>query len=128
MSTAQRIAGAVDNAYCAGLYLLGPDQVLVIDGEWPECVYANVMLWNRFMQGYDYRYRSCSLNRHQMQADGDGRFTAVVAHRDPGVPNWLDTEGRPNGILYWRFLLPEGEIAQPRCRVVDFEGDRVDLG
>ncbi len=41
-----------------------------------------------------------------------------MAHEDPGVPNWLDTEGRSNGILYWRFLLPEGEIEQPRCKVV----------
>lgn len=111
-------AGAVDNAYCAGLYVLGPEEALVIDGRWPPCVYANVMLWNRFMQGYDYRYRSCSLNRTQMRADADGRFSAVVAHQDPGVPNWLDTEGRPNGILYWRFLLSEGEIEQPRCRVM----------
>ena len=42
----------------------------------------------------------------------------VIAHRDPGVPNWLDTEGRPFGMVYWRFLLPEGEIEQPRCEVV----------
>jgi len=114
-------AGAVDNAYCAGLYVLGPDEALVIEGRWPPCVYANVMLWNRYLQGYDYRYRPCSLNRRQMQADADGRFTAVVAHRDPGVPNWLDTGGRPNGILYWRFLLSEGEIEQPRCRVVAWD-------
>ena len=111
-------AGAVDNAYCAGLYVLAPDQALVIDARWPECVYANVMLWNRFMQGYDYRYRPCSRNRKQMQAGGDGRFRVVVAHEDPGVANWLDTEGRPNGIIYWRFLLSEGEIEQPRCEVV----------
>jgi hypothetical protein len=23
----------------------------------------------------------------------------VVAHRDPGVPNWLDTTGQPEGFL-----------------------------
>lgn len=113
-------AGAVDNAYCAGLYVLEPDQALVVEGRWPDCVYANLMLWNRFMQGYDYRYRSCSLNRKQTAADDEGRFRVVVAHQDPGEPNWLDTEGRPNGIIYWRFLLPAGEIEQPRCEVVPF--------
>ncbi len=111
-------AGAVDNAYCAAPFVLAPDQSLLIEGRWPVCVYANVMLWNRYNQGLDYRYRPTSLNRRQMQADAEGRFRVVVAHRDPGVPNWLDTEGRGSGVLYWRFLLPEGEIEQPRCRVV----------
>lgn len=111
-------AGAVDNAYCAGLVVLAPDQALIVEGRWPSCVYANVMWWNRYQQGGDYRYRSCSLNRKQMRADGDGRFTFVVAHSDPGTPNWIDTEGHAVGTLYWRFLLPEGEIDQPRCRVV----------
>ncbi len=111
-------AGAVDNAYCAGLVVLAPDQALVVEGRWPECVYANVMWWNRYQQGGDYRYRSCSLNRKQMVADEQGRFTFVVAHDDPGVANWIDNEGHMAGTLYWRFLLPEGEIEKPSCRVV----------
>jgi hypothetical protein len=111
-------AGAVDNAYCAGLVVLAPDEALIVEGRWPECVYANVMFWNRFQQAPDYRYRSCSLNRKQMQSDDDGRFRFVVAHQDPGTGNWLDTEGHAFGTLYWRFLLPEGEIERPRCTVV----------
>jgi hypothetical protein len=113
-------AGAVDNAYCAGLFVLDPDQALVIEGRLPECVYANVMLWNRYMQGLDYRYRPTSLNRTQMTLEADQRFRLVVAHERPDAPNWLDTEGRPNGFIYWRFLLPEGDIEQPRCQVVPF--------
>ena len=111
-------AGAVDNAYCAGLVVLADDEALVVEGRWPACVYANVAFWNRFQQIPDYRYRRGSLNRRQMRADGDGRFRFAVAHRDPGVANWLDTEGHRVGTLYWRFLLSEGEIEQPVCRVV----------
>ena len=112
-------AGAVDNAYCAGLVMLSPDEALVVEGRWPKCVYANVMFWNRFQQAPDYRYRPASLNRRQMVADDEGRFRFVVAHRDPGVPNWIDTEGHTFGTLYWRFLLPNGDIEQPTCEVVD---------
>jgi hypothetical protein len=100
--------------------VLEPEQALVIDARWPRCVYGNVMLWNRYMQGLDYRYRPTSLNRTQMHSDAEGRFRVVLAHRDPGLPNWLDTEGRGNGFIYWRFLLPEGEIERPRCEVVPF--------
>ena len=56
-----------------------------------------------------------------MQRDSDGGFTFVVAHRDPGVPNWLDTEGRAMGNLYWRYLLSTGDIERPVCEVVSID-------
>ena len=59
-----------------------------------------------------------SLKRAQTKLQPDGRYRIVVAGRDPGVPNRIDTEGRPSGLVYWRFLLPEGEIETPRTRVV----------
>ena len=38
----------------------------------------------------------------------------VVAHRDPGVPNWIDTEGRRRGMLVYRFVRAPGAAA-PRA-------------
>jgi hypothetical protein len=110
--------GAVDNAYAAGIFRLDPDAALIITGTMPRCVFANVLLWNKYLQSFDYRYRQVSLNKAQMELAADGSFTIVVAHRDPGIRNWLDTEGRPSGIVYWRFILPEGAIAPFETRVV----------
>ncbi len=110
--------GAVDNAYAAAPFVLNDDQALVMEGRMPACRYANVCLWNRYMQTMDYRYRSVGLNRAQMTFEDDGSFRIVITRRDPGVPNWLDTEGRAMGIIYWRFLLPEGDLTQINCRVV----------
>ncbi len=109
---------AFDAAYAMAPFLIGPDEALVIRARWPRCRYANVCLWNRHLQTFDYANRSISLNRAQTTADADGRFTAVIAHTDPGVPNWLDTEGRPFGIVYWRFMLPEGDIETAQAEVV----------
>jgi hypothetical protein len=109
---------AVDNAYTMAPYALGPEEALVVTGRFPRCRFANVVLWNRFLQTYDYVNRRSSLNRAQTSLEPDGSFRIVLAHRDPGVPNWLDTEGRPSGSLYWRFLLPEGELTTPRAEVV----------
>ncbi len=109
---------AFDAAYAMAPFLLGPDEALVIRARWPQCRYANVCLWNRHLQSLDYASRPISLNRTQTTADPDGRFTAVISHTDPGVPNWLDTEGRPFGIVYWRFMLPEGEIETPQAELV----------
>jgi hypothetical protein len=35
------------------------------------------------------------------------------------VPNWLDTEGRPFGIMFWRFLLPEEPIAPLHTELIE---------
>ena len=109
---------AFDAAYAMAPFLIGPDEALLIRARWPQCRYANVCLWNRHLQSLDYASRPISLNRAQTTADADGRFTAVIAHTDPGVPNWLDTEGRPFGIVYWRFMLPEGDIETPQAELV----------
>jgi len=111
---------AFDAAYAMAPFLIGPDEALVIRARWPECRYGNVCLWNRHLQTFDYANRSISLNRAQTVAGNDGRLTAVIAHSDPGVPNWLDSEGRPFGIVYWRFMLPEGDIETPQAEVVPF--------
>ena len=52
--------------------------------------------------------------------EDDGSFRLVLAHRDPKVPNWLDTEGRTSGSIFWRFFLPEGPIETPRAQIVPF--------
>jgi hypothetical protein len=109
---------AFDAAYSMAPYVLGPDQALVIRGRWPSCRCANVDLWNRFQQTYDYSTKQVTLNRKQTKLEPDGSFRMVIAHRDPGVPNWLDTEGRPFGMVFWRFFLPEGPIETPRTEVV----------
>jgi hypothetical protein len=53
-----------------------------------------------------------------MQIDGDGRFRCALAFGDPGVPNWLDPLGLPQGqcLLRWydgeRFELPLTRVVQ----------------
>jgi hypothetical protein len=112
--------GAVDIHYAMAPFLLQPDQMLVMEGRLPPCRFANVMLWNMHLQTLEYRFRRTSLNRAQMQLSPDGGFRIVVAHRDPGVPNWLDTEGHVLGLVFWRFVLPETEPGDIACTVLPF--------
>jgi hypothetical protein len=111
---------AVDNVYSMAPFVLEPDQALVIRGRWPKCRFANIVLWNRFLQTLDYRYRTVSRNRKQTTLEEDGSFRMILAHEDPGLPNWLDTEGRTVGLMFWRFQLPEEEIEPLTTEVVSF--------
>jgi hypothetical protein len=109
---------AADAAYSMSPYLLGPDEALVIRARWPECRCASVSLWNRQLQTFDYLRGRVSLNRASSVLDDDSWFRVVIAHEDPGVPNWITTEGRPFGLVFWRFMLPEGPIETPVAEVV----------
>jgi hypothetical protein len=109
---------AADAAYSMAPYLLGPDEALVVTGRWPKCRFANVSLWNRYLQTYDYAHRTASLNRASTTLEADGSYKIVIAHGDPGVPNWIDTEGRGFGMVFWRFFLPEGDVETPMAQVV----------
>jgi hypothetical protein len=109
---------AADAAYSMAPYALAPDEALVMTGRWPECRFANVCLWNRYLQTFDYAHRPVSRNRANTALEPDGSFRIVIAHDDPGVPNWIDTEGRPFGMVFWRFFLPEGPIDTPQATVV----------
>ena len=112
---------AFDAAYAMAPYFIGDDEALIIRGAWPECRFANICLWNRWSQMYDYVNRQVSRNRANTTLDADGGFTLVLAHSDPGHPNWIDTEGRNLGTMFFRFFLPEtDDIVTPTCEVVKF--------
>ena len=68
--------GAVDIAYGAGRFLLSADaaqrEALVIRGKMPQCRFANVVLWNRYLQSFDYEHRTSSLNRKQLKLNERG--------------------------------------------------------
>ncbi len=109
---------AFDAHYSMAPFFINHDEALVVTGRWPTSRFANVCLWNRFQQTYDYVSRSVSLNRTQTKLEEDGSFKMIIAHEDPGLPNWLDTEGNLFGLVFWRFFLVEGEAETPQVSVV----------
>lgn len=111
--------GNLSAYYAMAPFVLMPDQALEIRGRFPDCRFANIVLWNRFMQTFDFTRRQISLNRNQIQYEADGSFRLYVAHKAPGHPNWLDTEGRASGVMYWRYILPVAAPTQVETRIVN---------
>jgi hypothetical protein len=80
----------------------------------------SVALTNFWWETLDFGSRQTSLNGHWATLDDDGVFRGVIAHRDPGVPNWLDAEGCEAGTLAVRFLFAD-ETPKTAMRVVPFD-------
>jgi hypothetical protein len=110
--------GTPDNIYSLGLFRLAPEEALVIEGRSPPCTYWGAQVWNRYMQSLDYRYHRVSLNHAQVALEPDGSFRIAVAHRDPGLPNWIETAGHREGVVFCRWLQAEGLPEQPSSHVV----------
>lgn len=92
--------GQSTNLYAGGVFELGPDEALVVESRIPEPPqYIGFHLGNLWGESLDYANHQTSLNGFQAEPDPDGVLRYVVAHRDPGVPNWLDTTGHREGFL-----------------------------
>jgi len=111
--------GTPDNVYALGVLDLPADRALVVEGRSPQCTYWGVQVWNRYMQSLDYRHHRVSLNHDQVDLEPDGSFRVVVAHDDPGIPNWISTAGHRHGIVFCRWLQAETLPEAPTSRVVE---------
>ncbi len=101
----QRAGGDANIHYCQSRWQLGPDEALVIDvpripkeGSW------NFQLSNFWMESLDYRRHRVHLNPHTARLETDGSLRIVVAHRDPGIANWLETTGHDQGGMLFRWI------------------------
>jgi hypothetical protein len=100
-------AGLRGPAYGIGNFQCAPEEAVLVSFRPPDCRHWSVSLANWWWESMDFADRQTSLNAHQARLDADGVFRGVIAHSDPGVPNWLDTAGYERGTLALRFLLAD---------------------
>ena len=90
-------------------FSLGEDEVFLVTTHPGEAAYTGFQLCNPWMIAPDARRVQCCLNLSQVTKNPDGTITYVIARDDPGVANWLDTDGMRDGIgiLRWQQVPPE---------------------
>lgn len=112
--------GLMNQLYFQGAYAVADDEALIIESEIPETVhYWSVQLLDPFFAGIDAVPHQSSLNGSQIRVDADGRARLVIAARDPGVANWLDTGGWREGTLIWRWHTASA-YPEPTIRKIRF--------
>jgi len=121
----QAIGGDPNIYYFHSYWELAEDEVLVLKAETiPECQNWNFQLDNWWMESLDYRHHRIHFNKHTATYAEDGSVTLVIAHSDPGHPNWVETAGHARGTMCWRWIgaeqhppveakvIKRGELAQ----------------
>jgi hypothetical protein len=95
--------GLVGQLSSAGRFELAEDEGLLVTASRGQAKYLGIQVGDPFLVTPDWIRHAVSLNHRQARADADGRIRVVVAQRDPGVPNWLDTAGHPQGFVFLRW-------------------------
>ena len=104
-------------AYYHSHWALAEDEALLIEVTPPECEYWNFQLGNYWMESLDYRYHRIHTNKQLAHFEPDGSVKIIVAHKDPGMPNWLETTGHDQGTMCFRWVRAM-ETPEPKTRVV----------
>jgi hypothetical protein len=98
------LGGLPTQFYFEGAYEIQPDEALIVEAKVPSgCLYWSIILTNDIFETTDWYNNQSSLNGSQARVDNDGVVRYVVANKDPGVPNWLDTSGYLSGAIQGRW-------------------------
>ena len=113
----QKAGGDPEIFYLHGYWALREDQAWVIRTRVPDAPYWNFQLDNYWMESMDWSQR-ITVNKHTAVLDDDGSLTLVVAAKNPGYGNWIDTTGHTTGTALLRWVGTD-DHPLPTCEVVD---------
>jgi hypothetical protein len=113
----QKAGGDPEIFYLHGYWTLEPGQAWVITTDVPDAPYWNFQLDNWWMESMDWN-KKITVNKHTAKLDDDGRLTLVVAAKDPGWGNWIDTTGHTSGTALLRWVGTD-DHPLPTCTIVE---------
>ena len=105
--------------YLNGYWKLAQDEALVLEFTPAQVPYWGFLIMNFWMESLEYRDRPVSINNFQAKRSADGAVRIVVAHGDPGVPNWIDTAGHREGLMMLRWARGNDRVPKVDARVVN---------
>ena len=111
--------GLVTQSLSHGIFDIAEDEGVILEYEPAGARYAAIELTDWYYQSIDYGEIQSSLTQGQSVTDPDGRVRAVIARRDPGVANWLDTGGLAIVlmILRWQAVPSPAVRGGPWCQM-----------
>jgi hypothetical protein len=105
-----------------GRFRIADDEGLIFTLDPVSAEYLGAMVTTPWLVGMDYANGTGTLNNHQAAKNPDGSITYVLAVRDPGVQNWLETGGLHEGLMLFRWELlqrtPDPKLAVRNVKVV----------
>ncbi|MCH2188049.1 DUF1214 domain-containing protein, partial [Myxococcota bacterium] len=93
--------------YLGAWFRLQDDEAILIEGKDVPCRYWSCQILTRYLESGDFRYHKVGLNNQQVKLRDDGSFVIYACHENPGVDNWVSTQGYENAHILIRTLLAD---------------------
>ena len=103
--------------YSGVSYKLADDEVIVVSAKNVPCRYWSCQVFDHYLRAGDYRHYPVAINDRQVQYDDDGSFRIYASKENPGVKNWICTEGHRRGQVVLRTLLADTDL-DPEIKVI----------
>jgi len=118
------VGGLVTQATSLGRLHLTEDQAAIVRFDPAGAAYNSLQMAMWWYRSIDADRLQSGLTAAQAARDPDGRITAVISARDPGIGNWAQTDGLRDllPMIRWQGLpaAPEGQGPAHRLDVVPF--------
>jgi len=93
--------------YLGAWFKLNPDEAIRISGTDVSCRYWSCQIMTRYLESADFRYGPIGINNRQVKKDEDNAFVIYASAENPGVENWICTQGYGNAHIVFRTLLAQ---------------------
>ncbi|MCH2171904.1 hypothetical protein MK489_14055 [Myxococcota bacterium] len=111
--------------YLEGAWQIDSDEALLLSFVPPEVPYWNFLPMNIWMESLDWRVATVAVNNFSAHRAADGSVMIVVSEQNPGLPNWIGTQGHQRGLMSFRFArLGQASAPEVTTRVVPVESLR----
>lgn len=115
------IAPPSGHHFSCGYFRIAPDEALLV--RFHPTDHGNAAYWSLGLANYWYEtigwgLEASQLNSGTAQVEADGSVSAVIAHADPGRPNWIDPQGHREGTLIFRWSRSSAAVPPIETRLV----------
>lgn len=115
---ASAMGGSASMATCQAFLQFAEDEAVVLDWDPAGAKLSGLSALDWWFQPIEAHRVQSSLNNFSAASNADGTITAVVAAQDPGIVNWIETQGLRDVLLTgrWQNLPPERVRAGPKLQ------------
>jgi hypothetical protein len=111
-------AGSPSTFYTWGVFDILDDEALIIEYPVPQAAFWSLQIQDVWTKPINYLDHQSDINQRHAVIDSDAKFRAVICHKDPGVTNWLDTDGHKEGTIVGRAYLAQTKPATPIVKLI----------